>query len=128
MAWRLPATGAALAAGAIDLARARVIAEATGVLGEDTARAVEAKILPEAGRQTTAQLRVRLRRAVIAADPEGAERRRQDAERRARVSLYADEDGTATLAGAGLPAVEAAAAMARITALARAAKAAGRAR
>jgi hypothetical protein len=127
LAWRLPATGAALAAGAIDLARARVIAEATGVLGEDTARAVEAKILPEAGRQTTAQLRVRLRRAVIAADPEGAERRRQDAERRARVSLYADEDGTATLAGAGLPAVEAAAAMARITALARAAKAAGQA-
>jgi hypothetical protein len=41
------------------------------------------------------------------------------------VSLYADEDGTATLAGAGLPAVEAAAAMARITALARAMKAAG---
>jgi hypothetical protein len=125
LAWRLPETGQALAAGAIDLARARVIAEATGVLGEDTARAVEAKILPEAGRQTTAQLRVRLRRAVIAADPEGAERRRQDAERRARVSLYADEDGTATLAGAGLPAVEAAAAMARITAIARAMKAAG---
>ena len=81
--------------------------------------------MPDAGRQTTAQLRVRLRRAVIAADPDGAERRRQDAERQAKVSLYADDDGTATLAGAGLPAVEAAAAMARITAIARAAKAAG---
>ena len=127
LAWRLPETGAALAAGRVDLARARVIAEATSVLGEDAARAVEAKILPEAGRQTTAQLRVRLRRLVMAADPGGAERRRQDAERQAKVSLYADDDGTATLAGAGLPAVEAAAAMARITALARAAKAAGQA-
>ena len=125
LAWRLPATGQALAGGVIDLARARVIAEATSVLGEDAARAVEATVLPEAGRQTTAQLRVRLRRAVIAADPDGAERRREEAERQAKVSLYADDDGTATLAGAGLPAVEAAAAMARITAIARTMKAAG---
>ena len=126
LCWRLPGTGQALAAGAIDLSRARVIAEATAVLGEDAARAVEAQVLPQAGRQTTAQLRVRLRRAVIAADPGAAERRRQDGERQARVSLYAGQDGTATLAGAGLPAVGAAAAMARITAIARAVKAAGR--
>ncbi len=125
LCWRLPETGAALAAGAIDLSRARVIAEATAVLDEGAARAVEARVLPGAGRQTTAQLRARLRRAVIAADPGGAERRREEAERHAKVSLYADEDGTATLAGAGLPAVQAAAAMARITAIARAMKAAG---
>ena len=125
LAWRLPATGKALAAGVIDLSRAKVIAEATSVLAEDTARAVETKILPDAGCQTTAQLRVRLRRAVIAVDPEGAEERREQAERHATVSLYPDADGTATLAGAGLPAVQAAAAMARITAIARAMKAAG---
>jgi hypothetical protein len=125
LCWRLPETGKALAAGRVDLARAKVIAEATAVLGQDAARAVEAAVLPGAGGQTTAQLRARLRRAVIAADPDAAERRREEAERHARVSLYADEDGTATLAGAGLPAVEAAAAMARITAIARAAKAAG---
>ena len=125
LAWRLPETGKALAAGTIDLARAKVIAEATSVLSEDAARVVEAQVLPDAGQQTTAQLRVRLRRAVIATDPDAAERRREEAERQARVSLYADDDGTATLAGAGLPAVEAAAAMARITAIARAAKAAG---
>src|SRR6516225_5932383 len=123
--WRLPGTGAALAAGRIDLARAKVIAEAVAVLSEGSARAVEAQVLPDAGRQTTAQLRARLRRAVIAAGPEGAARRRQEAERHAKVSLYPDEDGTATLAGAGLPAVQAAAAMARITAIARAMKAAG---
>jgi hypothetical protein len=127
MTWRLPGTGAALAAGRIDLARAKVIAEAVAVLSEDGARAVEAQILPDAGRQTTAQLRVRLRRTVMAADPDGAEQRRQEAERHAKVSLYPDDDGTATLAGAALPAVEAAAAMARITAIARAMKAAGQA-
>ncbi len=127
LSWRLPATGAALARGAIDLTRARLIAEATSVLTEEAARAVQDKILPEAGSQTQARLRARLRQAVIAADPEGAERRRKEAERAARVSLYGDDDGTATLTGTGLPAVQAAAAMARITAIARAMKAAGQA-
>jgi len=125
LTWRLAATGAALRAGEIDLARARLIADATAVLDEDTARAVEAKVLPAAGDQTTGQLRACLRRAVIAADPEGAERRREEAERRAKVSLYPDPDGTASLAGYSLPSVRAAAAMARIGALAKAMKAAG---
>src|SRR5579859_1311495 len=123
--WRLAATGAALAAGQIDLARARLIAEATAALDDETARTVEAKILARAGDMTTAQLRMALRRAVITADPEGAERRHEEAERRAKVSLYADDDGTASLAGYSLPSIRAAAAMARITALARALKAAG---
>jgi len=126
--WRLPATGAALEAGLIDLPRARLIAEATGPLSDDLARAVEARILRGAGDQTLGQLRAGLRRAVIAADPEGAEERRKDAQRHARVSLYPDAaDGTATLAGTRLPAVHAAAAMARLTAIARAMKSAGQA-
>jgi Domain of unknown function (DUF222) len=125
LSWRLSATGQALAAGQIDLYRARRIAEATSVLSEAKAREVEAKILPCAGQLTPAKLRERLRRAVIAADPAAAERRRADAERDAGVSLYPDDDGTATLTGTGLPAVLAAAAMARITAMARARKAAG---
>jgi hypothetical protein len=123
--WRLAATGMALQEGLIDLRRAQLIAELTAVLGDDAARAVQDKILPRAGGLTTGQLRAALRRAVIAADPQGAERRRQDAERRAKVSLYGDEEGTATLSGSGLPAVQAAAAMSRITAMARALKAAG---
>jgi hypothetical protein len=125
LTWRLPATGAALAAGEIDAYRARLITEATGLLGEDTARRVEEDVLPGAGELTYAQLRSRLRRAVIIADPEGAEDRRKAAERRARVSLYPDDDGTATLTGTSLPAPHAAAAMARITALAKALKASG---
>jgi len=116
--WRLPATWAALHAGTIDLARARLIADATGPLDDDTARAVESRILPRAGDQTTGQLRAALRRAVIAADPEGAEQRRKQAQRHAKVSLYPDPaTGTATLTGTRLPAVHAAAAMARLTAI-----------
>jgi hypothetical protein len=125
LTWRLPGTGAALAAGQIDAYRARLITEATSLLDEDTARAVETDVLPEAGELTYAQLRARLRKAVIIADPKGAEERRKAAERRARVSLYPDDDGTATLTGTSLPAPHAAAAMARITALARALKASG---
>ena len=125
LAWRLPATGEALRGGRIDLYRARRIAEATSVLTEAKAREVEAAVLPGAGLLTPAELRKRLRRAVIAADPAAAERRQAEAERRAAVNLYADEDGTATLSGTGLPTVSAAAAMAKITAMARARKAAG---
>ncbi len=125
LSWRLAATGAALAAGQIDLTRARLIAEATALLDDETAQAVEAAVLPGAGERTTSQLRAGLRRAVIAADPDGADRRRIDAERRAKVSLYPDQEGTAALAGQNLPGTRAAAAMARISAMARALRASG---
>jgi len=123
--WQLPVTAAALTDGQIDLAGARIIAEATAPLPDETARAVEERVLAGAHRQTTAQLRAAVRRAVIAADPDGADNRRQHAERHAKVVLYPDADGTAMLAGSALPAVTAAAAMARITAIARAMKTAG---
>ena len=57
LAWRLPATGEALAAGIIDYWRARLIVNATSVLPEQAARAVEEKVLPGARRLTTAQWR-----------------------------------------------------------------------
>ena len=125
LAWRLPTTGAALGAGMIDLDRAQAIAEATSVLSEQAARAVEEKILPGAGRMTKADLKERLRHAVIAADPEGAEQRRQAAERHADVRLYGEDDQTATIVADKQPQIEAAAGFARITALAKARKAAG---
>ncbi|MGH3273227.1 MAG: hypothetical protein ACRDNZ_02750 [Streptosporangiaceae bacterium] len=62
------------------------------------------------------------RARLIAADPAGADRRRLEAERRAKVSLYPDEEG---IAGQSLPGTRAAAAMSRISAMARALKAAG---
>jgi hypothetical protein len=123
--WRLPGTFTALSEGRIDLTRARLIADLTSVLSDADALAVEERVLGEAEHQTSGQLRAALRRAVISVDPAAAERRREEAERRARVGLYADEEGTATLAGHNLPGVQACAAMARITALAQAMKAAG---
>src|SRR6266699_6275488 len=125
LTWRLAATGAALAAGQIDLARARMVARMTAALSDAAARAVEAAVLGRAGWLTPGQLYAALRRAVLRADPQGAERRRRQAERNARVALYPEDEGTATLAGHGLPGVQAAAAMARITALAKAMQAAG---
>ena len=125
LAGRLAETSAALAAGAIDLTKARLIAEATSVLDDRCAKLAQDKVLPAAGAKTPAQLRAALRRAVISVDPDAAERRRHDAERRAKVGLYGDEDGTATLSGQNLPGAHAAAAMARVTALARAMKSAG---
>src|SRR3984885_1966527 len=125
LTWRLPRTGAALAVGWIDLDRAQIIARATAVLNEEAARVVEAQVLPEARRKTYAELRARLHHLVIAADPEGAEERRQKAERGANVRLYADDDQTATLVADKLPQIESASGLARINALARARKAAG---
>ncbi len=125
LGWRLRATGAALAAGQIELSRARMIARVTGPLSEEAARQVEAAVLGRAGWLTLGQLHAALRRAVIKADPDGAERRRRRAERNAAVVLYPEDEGTATLAGYALPGVQAAAAMARITALAKAMQAAG---
>ena len=125
MRWRLPSTGEALSTGTIDLARARIIAEGTAVLPDEHATAVEERVLAGAADKTTGQLRGAVRRAVLAVDPEGAEERRKDTERRAKISLYPDEQGTATLTGSCLPGVHAAAAMARISAMARALKASG---
>src|SRR5216683_2473315 len=125
LTWRLSATGAALAAGEIDLSRARMIARVTGPLSDEAARQVEAAVLGRAGWLTLGQLYAALRRAVLKADPEGAERRRREAERNAKVVLYPEDEGTATLAGYSLPGVQAAAAMARITALAKAMQATG---
>ena len=95
------------------------------MLPEDAAREVEEKVLPGAGRLTTAQLAEKLHGAVIAADPDGAERRRQAAERQADVRLYADDDQTATLHASKLPQIESAAGYARVSAMARARMAAG---
>ena len=123
--WRLPRTGTALAAGDLDLQRTRIIVDGTSVLADEQASTVEEQVLAHAPDQTTGQLRASVHRAVIAADPDGAEERRKNTERLAKVSLYPDPEGTAALTGTCLPGVHAAAAMARITAMARALRASG---
>jgi hypothetical protein len=72
---RLPDTLAALCRGEIGYLQARVIAEAVGDLPDEVAGAVAARVLPGAGRQTVAETRRAVERAVIAADPAGAQHR-----------------------------------------------------
>jgi len=122
---RLPGTLASLGEGTIDLNRARLIDQYTSSLDAGLARTVERRVLVRAEHQTTGQLRASLQRAVLAADPAAAERRRQEAQRRAWVALFGDHDGTASLSGRCLPAAQAAAAWARICAMAKAMEAAG---
>ncbi len=120
LARRLPATWAALSDGTIDLGRAKLIDSWTTPLDDELARAVERKVLVRAGQQTTGQLRASLQRAVISVDPAAAERRRAEAEKNARVELAGEDSGTAALSGHFLPAAQASAAWARISAMAKA--------
>jgi hypothetical protein len=123
---RLPATGAALAAGQIDRAKADVIAYETALLDPTLAGAVELLVIEDAPRLTTTGLQRRLRRGVLAADPDAARRRVEEATRDARVELTDERSGgTAALAGRDLPAAAAMAADQRVDAGARALKAAG---
>ena len=103
LAIRLPETARALREGRIDYLKARLIAEALRALSDEDARIVEGRILSAAGQQTTGQLRVALARAVLAADPAAAERRRKQAQKDPRVRRWREDAGTAALAGYGLP-------------------------
>src|SRR5215831_1401910 len=115
---RLPATSAALAAGAIDLPRAKVIADEVTGLTDGHAAAVDQVIASAASGQTTGQLRAATRRAVIAADPAAARKRKEQALREARVERWEESAGTAALAGRDLPPVSVLAADHNLTALA----------
>src|SRR5205807_2779816 len=68
---------------------------------------------------TTSGLRARVRRAVLAADPDAARRRAEKAARDARVELFDERAGTAGLAGRDLPVPAGLAADQRIDAWAR---------
>ena len=125
LATKLPKTMAALEAGQIDIIRARIIAEATHVLSAEHTAAVEDRIFPRAGQQTSGQLRAALARAVLAADPGAARARREEAQRDARVLRWREDAGTAALCGRDLPSADVLAADQRISARARDLRSAG---
>jgi hypothetical protein len=122
---RLEAVGTALAAGQIDLARARVFARELDLLNTLVANCVATSQMPAAPGLTTAQLRARLRAAVLAADPDLVRRRQAAAQREARVQIWGEASGNAVLAGRELPPAGALAADRHLTALALALKKAG---
>lgn len=122
---RLPGAAAALAAGDIDERRTAVLVDEVSALGDDHAAAVERQVLGRAGAQTTGQLRAAVRRAVIAADPTAARRRKEQASREARVEKWDEQRGTAALAGRDLPVADVLAADQHLTSLAGELRAAG---
>ena len=104
LATRLPLTARALREGVIDLYKAQIIAEATRVLDDAATAAAEAAILG-AGIEgkTPGQIRATAGRAVLKADPTAARKRREQAQKDARVELWREDAGTAALCGFGLP-------------------------
>src|SRR5580693_6461898 len=122
---RLPAALEALEAGRTYPDRVLILWEATADLSDEDAGKVDTMLSGRSGQLTTGELRDEVRRAVIRIDPGAADRRRKRNEKKSRVGLYPNPDHTATLAIEQAPAVLAAAAMARISALSRAARSAG---
>ena len=122
---RLPGTKAAFRAGTLRHAKAQVIAWATAMLDPGEARAAEDKVLDRAGRLTPGGLRSAIARAVMEVAPEKARKRREDAEKDARVQRWAEDSGNAALAGRELPPAEVLAADQRISWWARQLKKAG---
>jgi hypothetical protein len=116
---RLPRTAAALRAGEIDWPKAVVIADETSCMTDSDAAAVEQRVGPAAPGLTTGQLRLAVRRAMLAVDAEAAIKRRKKAEKEARVETWTESSGTGALAGRDLPPGQVIAADQRIDALAR---------
>jgi Domain of unknown function (DUF222) len=119
LAVRLPGTAAAFRDGILRQSKVAIIARATMLLDPAEARAAEQKVLDRAGRLTPGGLRAAIARAVMEVAPEKARRRREVAEKFARVERWAEDSGNAVLAGRELPPAEVFAADQRITAVAR---------
>lgn len=119
---RVPKVWDALAAGEIDLRRARVIVDGTSHLSLEAAREVVDRIIDRAPRMTTGQLGSVLRRLCVQADPADAANRYRDAVDERRILSEPTVDGTANLLGLNLPPERVAAVMSTITELAQALK------
>lgn len=122
-AWQIteqyPRVGEALSEGLIDLPRARVIVDGVGGLEQEEAEVVVDRILEDAPRLTTGQIRAEIRRLAADADPDAAKKRYQAGLEERRVIAQSRSEGTAELIGENLEADRVAAVMARINDLAR---------
>jgi hypothetical protein len=94
---RLPGVWAALADGELDWPRARVFIDVLATTAAAVAEAVSVSVLPDAVRLSLGKLRARLTREVLALDPDAADKRRRDAEKRADVRVYPTADGMSEL-------------------------------
>jgi uncharacterized protein DUF222 len=112
----LPSTLAGMAAGVIDRDRARVISNATLHLPDDLAAEAD-KILAEAAPELKlADLHKKAARLEARLDPEGVQRRKDEARHDRRVELRREDSGAACLSGRELDPAEALAGKASIDA------------
>ncbi|MFG1856763.1 DUF222 domain-containing protein [Actinomadura geliboluensis] len=121
----LPGTRRALEAGRIDLARARVIADACQSLPGHLAARIEAAILDEAPIRTTGQLRRRLKALTRRLAPEESDERARATVKNRRLELWETPAGTAALALTDIAPEDAHAAHNKISAAAHGIKASG---
>ncbi|RFU21973.1 HNH endonuclease signature motif containing protein [Geodermatophilus marinus] len=121
----LPGTWAAMAAGALDEARAKVLVDVLQHTTPAVARQVESRLLPEAAQLSTGRLRRRALALLLELDADAVDARREDAQRQADVRAHpSHREGMSTLA-ADLPTDEVAEAYDVINRLAEMAKADG---
>ncbi len=116
---RLPEVHAALSAGRIDWVKASLFTDHLAGLPDEDAAAIAAAVLAGADRKTSGQLRAMLMRAVLAYDPDAAQRRREAARKDASVHAWDEVSGNAALAGRELAPEDVAHASARLTEYAR---------
>ncbi|MCZ7532196.1 MAG: HNH endonuclease [Acidimicrobiia bacterium] len=116
---RLPAIGTLLGTGAIDERRASAICDATMHLTDDQAQAVVAHIMDTAPQLTTGQLRARIRKLCITADPDDAHARYEAAVASRRITTAPSPDGTGHLYCLDLPPDQLQLATRRINAMAK---------
>jgi len=117
---RLPQVLEALRDGRICLARARVFSDVLIPVADDAlARDLADRFLLPAEEWTASQLRSRLTKAVLDADPAAAKTRYERSVEQRRLSLTANDDTTACLSGIFLPAAKVAAGFERVDAIAR---------
>lgn len=104
---RFPQVWEALAAGHIDLAKARTICNGVEDLSDTTGRAIIDQVIAGAPDLTTGQLFARIRRLRVAIDPDEATSRQRAAVVDRRVVSEPTPDGAANLLGLDLPPVDA---------------------
>jgi hypothetical protein len=94
---KLRGTWSALYEGRIDVPKMRLLVDLLGPATPKAVAAIEARVLPVAGRLTRAQIRQRVRRALARLDAAALERRRKEAAARADVCHQPTRDGLSRL-------------------------------
>jgi len=118
---RLPGVDAELTAGRIDWAKACLFVDLLAGLPDQAANDIADLVLAagDVTRKTTGQLRAALARAILAYDPDAAQRRREQARKDASVQAWTESSGNAALAGRELSPADVIQADAQLTADAR---------